>query len=114
MTQRIKIDQVMRVNEVFRINPKGGKDRYEGLLKNKKLVLVLSRGSSDYGPGERNEFMNFQDTYLKFVFGIMGVQYCYEVIIDGTSSADDDVLREKMIITKSQIYELVNDQFDEE
>jgi FMN-dependent NADH-azoreductase len=35
---------------------------------------LSSRGDSGYNVGEKNAHMNFQTTYLKFIFNIMGVQ----------------------------------------
>ncbi len=40
------IDQVVRAGVTF--NP----SNYEGLLKNKKMVVVTARGGGGYGPGE--------------------------------------------------------------
>lgn len=106
------IDQIMRLNEVFKINPKEGKDRYEGLLKGKQMILILSRGSSGYSSGERNEFMNFQDTYLKFVFGIMGIKNLHKISINGTSK-DPIELNIEMKTVEIQIQNLVHEIFYE-
>jgi FMN-dependent NADH-azoreductase len=88
------IDQIMRFNETFSVNLEKGGQQYIGLLKEKRLILLLSRGSRGYGPGERNEYMDFQSTYLKMVFGIMGIQQIYEISINGTSGNDLDLKKE--------------------
>nr|WP_243699165.1 NAD(P)H-dependent oxidoreductase [Anseongella ginsenosidimutans] len=51
-------------------------------MKNKKLYILSSRGDSGYGEGEPNVHMNFQTTYLKTVFNIMGVQDIKTVSLD--------------------------------
>jgi FMN-dependent NADH-azoreductase len=53
------LDQVMRFNETFAAGLKEDGKRYQGLLENKVLFLLLSRGSQGYGRGERNEHMDF-------------------------------------------------------
>lgn len=111
-TLKAYIDQVMRLNKIFIINTEKGKQRYQGLLKEKNLVFILSRGSSGYEVGERNEYMNFQNTYLKFVFGIMGIQNLYEISINGTSK-DPAELKMEMKKAEIQIENLVDKLFYE-
>ena len=68
------IDQVMRIYETWRFKSDKPSENYVGLLKNKKLFVLSSRGSSGYQEGEINAHTNFQTTYLKFIFSIMGVE----------------------------------------
>ncbi|WP_264538149.1 FMN-dependent NADH-azoreductase [Flavobacterium sp. N1736] len=77
------IDQVLRVNETWIVNREDMKNPYIGLLKNKSLVLLLSRGAQGYEKGEYNEHMNFQSPYLRTVFNIIGVTDIQEVSVDG-------------------------------
>lgn len=67
------IDQVMRINESWRFKSGKPDGHYVGLLQNKKVYILSSRGDSGYDTGEHNAHMNFQTTYLKFVFQIMGI-----------------------------------------
>ena len=67
------IDQVMRINETWKFRSGEPDGDYVGLLKNKKLFILSSRGDTGYGENQKNEHMNFQTTYLKFIFGIMGI-----------------------------------------
>ncbi|XRE44936.1 FMN-dependent NADH-azoreductase [Tenacibaculum discolor] len=68
------IDQLMRINETWKFHSGTPDGDYVGLLKNKKMFILSSRGDTGYGENEKNEHMNFQTTYLKFVFGIMGIK----------------------------------------
>ncbi len=68
------IDQIMRFNKTWKFRSGVPDGDYVGLLENKKLFVLSSRGDTGYGEGEKNEHMNFQTTYLKFIFGIMGVK----------------------------------------
>ncbi|KIO77512.1 NAD(P)H dehydrogenase [Pedobacter lusitanus] len=77
------LDQVIRVNETITINGKNPENPYTGLLKNKSLYLLLSRGNGGYGKGEYYEHMNFQSGYLKTVFNIMGISDIHEIALNG-------------------------------
>jgi FMN-dependent NADH-azoreductase len=79
------IDQVVRVNETFRFDATNMQYPYIGLLENKTLFLLLSRGDQGYEKGGYNEHMNFQDPYLKTVFNIMGVHHIHVIAINGVS-----------------------------
>ncbi len=83
-TLKAYIDHVFRMNETWRFNPNDPKS-YIGMLENKTLVLLLSRGSKGYGPGDHNEQLNFQSTYLKTVFNIMGIHNIHMIAMNGTS-----------------------------
>ena len=67
------IDQIMRINETWRFKSGKPDGHYVGLLQRKKMYILSSRGDSGYGEGEENEHMNYQTTYLKAVFAVMGI-----------------------------------------
>lgn len=77
------LDQVIRVNETIEISSKDPKNPYLGLLKNKSVYLLLSRGNGGYDKGEYYEHMNFQSSYLKTVFNIMGIDDIHEIALNG-------------------------------
>jgi FMN-dependent NADH-azoreductase len=79
------IDQVVRVNETFTFNRADMQDPYTGMLENKTLFLLLSRGEPGYEKGDYNEHLNFQSTYLKTVFNMMGVTNIHMIAINGLS-----------------------------
>ena len=58
------IDQVVRVQQTFMV----GADGYEGLLKNKKALVITTRGGSYAG-----EPLDFQEPYLRAVFDFIGI-----------------------------------------
>lgn len=68
------IDQVMRINETWKFRSGVPDGDYVGLLEHKKVFILSSRGDTGYGENEKNGHMNFQTTYLKHIFGIMGVK----------------------------------------
>ena len=84
-TLKAYIDQVMRFNETFTIDPANAANPYVGLLQNKTLVLLVARGLGEYETGEHHATLNFQTTYLKTVFNMMGITDIYLVAVNGTS-----------------------------
>ena len=61
------IDQIVRAGRTF--NPAN----YQGLVTGKKMFVLTARGGGGYGPGEAMEAVNFQDTYLRTIFGFIGI-----------------------------------------
>ena len=100
------IDQIFRVNETFSVNPANPENPYVGLLKNRTLFLLLSRGGEGYEPGEANAHLNFQSTYLKTVFNIMGIHNIHTVAIDGTSF-DKEKLKHTIATAHQKVRDLV-------
>lgn len=76
-------DQILRVNETWKLNSDNLEDPYIGQLKNKKLFLLLSRGAQGYERGGYNENVNFQTTYLRAVLKMMGILDVEEIAING-------------------------------
>jgi FMN-dependent NADH-azoreductase len=76
------IDQVMRIGRTWTFASGVPDGVYKGLLLNKKMYLISARGDFGYEAGGHNEKMNFQSSYLKTVFGIMGIRDIEEVILE--------------------------------
>jgi FMN-dependent NADH-azoreductase len=94
------IDQIMRINETWRFRSGEPDGDYVGLLKNKKIFILSSRGDTGYGEKEKNENMNFQTTYLKFIFGIMGVQDTTTISLDNEEFGGEIFEKSKQTIYK--------------
>ncbi|MBN1794816.1 MAG: NAD(P)H-dependent oxidoreductase [Candidatus Omnitrophica bacterium] len=62
------IDVVVQPKYLFRYSENGP----EGLLKNKKMVVITSRGG-DYGPDSPARTYDLQEPYLRAVFGFVGI-----------------------------------------
>ncbi len=61
------LDIILQPKYLFRYTSTG----VEGLVKNKKMVIITSRGG-DYTDAMRSA--DFQEPYLRFVFGFVGVK----------------------------------------
>jgi FMN-dependent NADH-azoreductase len=105
-TLKAYIDQILRVNETFSIDRTNIQNPYIGLLTHKTVVLMLSRGEQGYEKGEYNESMNFQSTYLKTVFTIIGISHVHVIAINGVSS-DPDTLKKSVDTAHQTIRDLI-------
>lgn len=62
------IDLIIQPKYLFRYTDKG----VEGLVKNKKMLVITSRGG-DYCPQSPSRGYDFQEPYLRAIFGFVGV-----------------------------------------
>lgn len=62
------IDIIMQAGILFRFTANG----VEGLMKNKKMVCITTRGG-DYRPGTYINRYDFQEPYLRSIFGMAGI-----------------------------------------
>ena len=62
------IDMIIQPKYLFRYTDKG----IEGLVKNKKMLVITSRGG-DYSPQSPSHLYDFQEPYLKAIFGLVGL-----------------------------------------
>ena len=67
-TFKAYIDQIVRPGRTFGVGPKG----YEGLVVGKKGLFITSSGGA-YTPGSATAALNFQEPYLRTIFGFMGL-----------------------------------------
>jgi len=98
------IDQIMRISETWKFESGMPDGNYVGLLNNKKLYILSSRGDSGYNEGEKNAHMNFQTSYLKFIFNIMGVRD-----IDVISLDNEEYGGERFAKSQGYIHRIIKD-----
>ena len=84
-TLKAYIDNVVRVGRTFTYPD------YQGLATGKKMFILCARGGGGYGSGEQMEAMNFQDPYLKTIFGMIGITDVSFVHDEKTMSGEDDL-----------------------
>jgi len=83
-TFKAYIDQIVRAGKTFAVGPNG----YEGLVKGKKALFITSSGGS-YPAGSPMAAYNFQEPYLRAIFGFMGVTDIQFVAADSMNLGDD-------------------------
>ncbi len=76
------LDHLMRFNQTWTFESGKPDGKYVGLVHQKQMYLLSSRGDTGYNSGEINAHMNFQTPYLKTVFGIMGIRDITEVTLE--------------------------------
>ena len=74
------IDQIVRVGVTFSAN-------YEGLVHGKKLTVLLAAGGV-YSPGAPAESYNVASSYLKQIFGFIGITDTQVLLAGGTAGID--------------------------
>ena len=84
-TLKAYIDQIVRAGRTF--DPA----TYQGLVSGKKLFVLTARGGGGYGPGEPMAAMNFQEPYLRAIFGYIGVTDVTFVNDEKTLSGDSEL-----------------------
>jgi FMN-dependent NADH-azoreductase len=77
------IDQVWRIHETWELNHDNLQDPYIGLVKEKKMYLLISTGLQGHEKGGYNEHNNFQTTYLKTAFKMIGIVDIHEISVNG-------------------------------
>jgi len=79
------VDHVVRAGHTFRFGANGP----EGLLRNKRAIVVVSRGGV-YSDGPMKQ-LDFQETYLKSVLGFIGITDVEMVRVEGVALGDQAI-----------------------
>jgi FMN-dependent NADH-azoreductase len=72
------IDRILVAGETFKYGPQGA----EGLAGNKRIIVAISRGGF-YGAGTPAAVGEHLETYLRWVFGFIGVENLEFISADG-------------------------------
>ncbi len=83
-TFKAYIDQIIRAGKTFAVGPNG----YEGLVKGKKALFITSSGGA-YQQGSPLAAYNFQEPYLRAIFGFIGVTDVQFVAADSMNLGED-------------------------
>jgi len=84
------IDRIAVAGKTFRYGENGP----EGLAKGKKVIVISARGGA-YGPGSPAAALDFQENYLRGVFGFLGISDVEFVRAEGLSKGGEQ--RERSI-----------------
>lgn len=89
------IDQIIRVNETFTFDLARGDFPLEPILKDKRLVVLSSRGEFGFAPGDVRAEMNHLDPHLKTLERYLGVVRSWNLTIEYQEFGDDRHSRSK-------------------
>jgi FMN-dependent NADH-azoreductase len=92
------IDYIVRPKRTFISTPDG----FQGLVSDRKMLLVQARGS-DFRPGSAYDSVNFQEPYLKTVFGFIGITDIEAISANGLNTELRD---QELAVAKSTIQTL--------
>lgn len=84
------IDVIIQPKYLFRYTDKG----VEGLAKNKKMAVVISRGG-DYSQEGMHNF-DFQEPYLRTIFGFVGIADINFIIAQPMDALGPEVKKQKL------------------
>jgi FMN-dependent NADH-azoreductase len=94
------IDRIAVAGKTFRYTPSG----VEGLAGKKKVIVASSRGGF-YGPDTPGASLDHQESYLRGMFGFLGISDLTFIRAEGVSVSADQRTR-SMEEAKAEIYEL--------
>ena len=102
------IDQIVRVGKTVAYGPSGR----QGLLGNKRIFVVTARGGA-YEKGTPGEKLDFQEPYLRHIFGFIGVTdvtfiHAENQLGEGAGSSLSAALEQIRHVVAEQHYELSN------
>jgi FMN-dependent NADH-azoreductase len=89
-TLKAWIDQIVRAGRTFAVGPTG----YEGLVKGRKALVIATSGGN-YGAGTPLEKLNFQEPYLRAIFGFIGVTDVRFVNAAGMNQGEDEAAKSR-------------------
>jgi len=95
------IDQIVRINKTFTFDLTRGDYPLEPVLKNKRLVVLSSRGEFGFAPGDIRADMNHLDPHLKTLERYLGVDRSWCVTIEYQEFGDDRHSRSKAAALES-------------
>lgn len=105
-TLKAYIDQIVRIGRTFNFAPENHENPYIPLVLGKKMFIVSARGASGYEPNEPNEKTNYQTTYLRTIFGFMGITDI-EIINVDNEEAGEQKLTESIEAARTKLARLI-------
>ena len=79
------VDRIVIAGQTFRYGPDG---RPEGLAGDKRVILAIARGGF-YGPGAPIQSFEHAESYLRIVFGFIGVTNLEVVVAEGLAAGPE-------------------------
>jgi FMN-dependent NADH-azoreductase len=83
-TFKAYIDQIVRANRTFAVDAQG----FKGLVEGKKAVIITVRGG-DFSPTSPAAAYNFQEPYLRAIFGFIGITDIQFINANSMNEGDD-------------------------
>jgi FMN-dependent NADH-azoreductase len=91
------IDVIAQPKYLFRYTEHG----VEGLVKNKKMFIIASRGGN-YSPDSPFRFFDHQEPYLRTVFGFVGITDITFIVAQPTDALGTEVMQERVTAAQGE------------
>jgi FMN-dependent NADH-azoreductase len=86
------IDILVQPGYTFTFDKEKG---YQGLVKNKPLLVVHARGG-EYAKGAESEAFDLQSRYIELIFGFIGFTDIRSIVVEPTLQGGADTARQKI------------------
>lgn len=96
------IDILVQPGYTFSYDPQKG---YEGMIKNKPLVVVYSRGG-EYAAGTGAAAFDLQRKYIELIFGFIGFTDIKTIIVEPTLQGGEGITEQKVAAAREQAQRL--------
>lgn len=97
------IDVIVQPRYLFKYTEKGA----VGLTKNKRMIIITSRGG-DYSPGSPTQDFDYQEPYLRAIFGLCGIEDITFVIAQPMDALGPEVMKQKIAEAQGEAERLVD------
>ncbi|MEX0273191.1 MAG: FMN-dependent NADH-azoreductase [Flavobacteriaceae bacterium] len=97
------VDSIVRIGRTFYMDESG---QMGGLLKDKKLLVITSRGAMSYQKGGTLEHLDHQEGYLRTVFQFMGITNITFVHAEAQDFGADELKVHNLHVAKQQLSQL--------
>ncbi|MGH7998817.1 MAG: FMN-dependent NADH-azoreductase, partial [Brasilonema sp.] len=84
-TFKAYIDQIVRAGRTFAVTEQGG---FKGLVEGKKMLIITARGG-DFSPGSPAAPYDYQEPYLKTIFGFIGITDITFINVENLGAGDE-------------------------
>ncbi len=101
-TFKAYIDQIVRPGRTFATNEQG----YQGLVNGKKMLVITSSGGS-YRPGTPTAGYDFQEPFLKAIFGLIGITDISFIHADNLDSGGDEERKQSLTEASNAISQAI-------
>ncbi|MDF5716608.1 MAG: FMN-dependent NADH-azoreductase [Rhizonema sp. NSF051] len=85
-TFKAYIDQIVRVGLTFAVTEEGA---FKGLVEQGKKVLIITARSASFTPGSPAAAYDFQEPYLRAIFGFIGITDLSFIHVENLGLDDD-------------------------
>lgn len=100
------IDQVVRIERSFLLEPEDSQQPYKPLLADKPAFFVVASGDAGYEPGGTYAALNHVEPYLRTVFPFIGINNLHFIYV-GNDEFGGEQLQQSLTAAQEKIYHCI-------